>query len=304
MTNKHKQFKYRLRATLIKVLFSLLARLSLRNNHRVGALLGWMSILFPNRNRRITQVNIKRCFTDQSKQQQQTLIHNSLIETGKTATEVVPMWLWDKKNVLDTIAEVQNEELLREAYDAKQGVILAIPHLGNWEIIGLYCSSRYPMTSLYQPPKLMQFDNLVRHGRERLGAKLVATDNTGVKALLTALKQGELIGVLPDQEPKFGNGIFAPFFNIPAYSGTLVSRLIAKTNAKVIFGYAERLPKGEGYRLIFSSAPESIYADDLQTSVTGLNEGIENCIKNLPEQYQWSYYRFRTRQEGEERFYL
>jgi KDO2-lipid IV(A) lauroyltransferase len=205
--------------------------------------------------------------------------------------------------VLATIQEVHGEKLLQDAYASQQGVILAFPHLGNWEIVSLYCSSRYPMTTLYQPPRLMQFDAMIRHGRERLGAKLVATDNTGVRALLAALKQGEMIGVLPDQEPKFGNGVFASFFNIPAYSGTLVSRLVNKTNAMVIFAYAERLPKGEGYQLYFSAAGKAIYADDLQTSVAGLNQGVENCIRSIPEQYQWSYYRFRSRPEGDKPFY-
>lgn len=303
MTDQHNQLKYRLRAALIKVLFALLVKLSLRNNHRIGALLGWIAILIPNRNRRITRINIRHCFPCWSEEEQQNLIHNSLIETGKTATEVVPMWLWDNQKVLDTIKEVQGEELLQEASENKQGVILAFPHLGNWEIVNLYCSSRYPITTLYQPPKLMQFDETTRHGRERMGAKLVPTDTKGVKALLSALKQGELIGILPDQEPKFGNGLFAPFFNIPAYSGTIVSRLIQKTHARVVFCYAERLPRGAGYRIFFSAAPESIYAEDMQTSVTGLNEAVENSVKQLPEQYQWSYYRFRTRPEGEEKFY-
>jgi len=303
MTIHHHPFRYRFRIALIRVLFALLAQLSLPNNHRVGALLGWLGSIFPNRNLSISQTNIKKCFPNWDNAAQQKLIKDSLIEMGKTATEAIPMWQWPKQKVLDTIKEIHGEDFLQEAYASQQGVVIAFPHLGNWEIVSLYCSAHYPLTTLYQPPKLIEFDNMMRHARERFGAKLVATDNAGVKALLTALKQGGLIGVLPDQEPKFGNGIFAPFFDIPAYSGILISRLINKTKAKVIFAYAERLPKGEGYRLIFSAAPNDIYADDLTTSVTGLNKGVENCIKELPEQYQWSYYRFRTRPEGEKRFY-
>lgn len=303
MTNKQHQLKYRLRALLIKVWFVLLSKLSLRNNHRIGSVLGWLASVFPNRNRRITQTNVEQCFPGWSKEEQRKLVTQSLIETGKTATEVVPMWLWDTQKVLDTIRQVHGEELLSDAYQSQQGVILAFPHLGNWELVSLYCSSRYPMTTLYQPPKQMQFDPLIRHGRERLGAKLVPTDNTGVKALLTALKKGEMIGVLPDQEPKFGNGVFAPFFNIPAYSATLVSRLVHKTGAKVIFAYAERLVSGKGYHLYFSPSPAAIYSPDTETSVSGLNKGVEECIKQIPEQYQWSYYRFRTRPEGDKQFY-
>jgi KDO2-lipid IV(A) lauroyltransferase len=112
-----------------------------------------------------------------------------------------------------------------------------------------------------------------------------------------------MIGILPDQEPKFGNGEFAPFFNIQAYTGTLVSRMIKKTSAIVVFAYAKRLANGQGYELNFSPAPKDVYSDELSASVSGLNQGVEHCVKALPEQYQWSYYRFRTRPEGEEKIY-
>ena len=303
MPEQHTQLKYRIRAILFKTVFFVLSRISLRNNQRIGTLIGWLATIFPNRNYRISKKNIERCFPEIGKTQQQNLIRNSLIETGKTTTEVAPMWLWNKQKVLDTIQQVNGEKLLKSAYESGQGVILAFPHLGNWELLSLYCASRYPMTTLYQPPKLQQLDKMVRHGRERTGAKLVATGNTGVKSLLIALKQGEMIGILPDQEPRFGNGEFSPFFNIPAYTGTLVSRMTNKTNAKVIFAYAKRLDKGQGYQLNFINASEEIYSDDLSISIRALNQGVENCVKNLPEQYQWSYYRFRTRPEGEERFY-
>lgn len=303
MPEQHLQFKYRIRATLFKVLFFALSKVTLRSNQRIGAFIGWLTTIFPNRNHRITQINIERCFTELDKTQQQNLIRSSLIEIGKTTTEVAPMWLWSKQQVLNTVQQVNGEAILKEAYENKQGVILAFPHLGNWELVSLYCASRYPMTTLYQPPKLMQLDTMIRRGRERTGAKLVATDNTGVKALLTALKKGEMIGILPDQEPKFGNGEFASFFNIPAYTGTLVSRMVNKTSAKVIFAYAKRLTNGKGYQLNFLTAPDDIYSEDLAVSVSGLNHGVENCVKDIPEQYQWSYYRFRTRPKGEEKFY-
>ena len=303
MSEQHKKTKYRIRAVVFSTLFHLLAKLSLPNNQRVGAFIGWLAIIFPNRNRHITQINIQRCFPELSKQQQHQLINKSLIETGKTTTEVASMWLWDKSKTLGSIQQVDGEELLSEAFKSKQGVILAFPHLGNWELLSLYCASRYPMTTLYQPPKLLQLDNMVRNGRERTGAKLVPTDNAGVKALLSALKKGEMIGILPDQEPRFGNGEFAPFFNLPAYTGTLVSRMVNKTGAKVIFAYAERMAKGRGYHLKFIDAPDAIYSDELSESIEGLNKGIENCVRQLPEQYQWSYYRFRTRPEGDNKFY-
>jgi len=139
------------------------------------------------------------------------LIKSSLIETGKTLTEAGPMWQWDKNTLFSLIKKVHGEELLQNALENNHGVILALPHLGNWELLGLYCSAHYPTTSMYQKPKLSQIGPIIKHGRERLGANLVPADNVGVRAMLKALKNNEFVCILPDQEPATGSGIFASF---------------------------------------------------------------------------------------------
>lgn len=297
------KMKHRLRVALVKGLFTVLKQLSLANAHRVGTLLSWLVILVPNRNSRLTRINIQLCFPELNNQQQRQLARQSLIETGKTITETPAMWLWPGNKTLGLIQKIQGEEILQQSYESKQGVILAFPHLGNWELVSLYCSSKYPMTTLYKPPQLVQLDDMVRHGRERLGARLFPTDNKGVRALLAALKKGQLVGVLPDQEPGKGNGVFAPFFNHQAYSATLISRLVDKTGAQVVFAYARRLPGGKGYELVFMAADNEAIQGELFESVSAINRGVEDCIRQCPEQYQWSYHRFRTRPEGEEKLY-
>ena len=297
------KYKHRLRVALVNILFALLNKLSLRSAHRIGAFLSWLVILLPNRNRRITYANIRLCFPGLSTSEQNKLARQSLVETGKTITETPAMWLWPGDKTLQLIQHIEGAELLQQAHDQNKGVIIAFPHLGNWELVSLYCSSRYPMTTLYKPPQLIQLDEMVRHGREKLGARLYPTDNTGVRALLSALKKGEMVGVLPDQEPRFGNGVFAPFFNIQAYSPTLISKLASKTGALVIFAFAKRLPAGKGYELVFTRADNEAIQSELTNSVTVINQGVEQCIRFCPEQYQWSYHRFRTRPEGEKSLY-
>ena len=117
-----------------------------------------------------------------------------------------------------------------------------------------------------------------------------------------ALKRGEQIGILPDQEPKLEGGVFASFFSVQALTMTLVSGLIARTGAKVVCGYAERLPKGRGYGVHFKQVDPLIYDPDLKESVEGLNRSVEACVKQLTEQYQWEYKRFKRRPDGS-RFY-
>ena len=117
--------------------------------------------------------------------------------------------------------------------------------------------------------------------------------------MLRALKGGRLLGLLPDQQPKVGEGSFAPFFGVEALTMTLLSRLAARANVAVVFGFAERLPRGAGFRVHFLPAPAGIDAEDERTALTALNAGIEACVRVCPAQYQWTYKRFSRRPAGE-----
>ncbi len=281
----------------------LFALLPLPANHFAGILLGWLAWKLPTRAKRITLRNLERCYPALSSRERNRLARNSLLETGKTATEMGPLWLWPEQRIQRLICQVEGEQHLHDALNRGKGVILAIPHLGAWEMVGLYCSLNYPVTSLYRPPRLGGMDSMVRQGRERFGAKLVPTDAGGVRALYKTLGRGEMVCILPDQVPSAGQGVFAPLFTISANTMTLLSRLGRKFGSEVIFCHAERLPRGSGFRIHFSPAPEGIRDADPLRSATALNLGVEQCIRALPEQYQWSYKRFRSRPPGEPDFY-
>jgi KDO2-lipid IV(A) lauroyltransferase len=138
--------------------------------------------------------------------------------------------------------------------------------------------------------------------RERFGAALVPADMAGVRALLKALRRGELLGILPDQEPRHGNGVFSPFFGIPAYTMTLLARLAQQSAAPVFVTYAERLARGAGFRLHFQPLDlEPHYS--VEEITAAVNAGIEDCVRRLPQQYQWSYKRFKTQPAGAGNFY-
>ncbi len=292
-----------MRARLIRRLLRALAALPLPLAHAAGVIIGGGLLIAPNQLRRISAINVPLCWPELGAARQRRLIHASLIEAGKTMCEAGALWLWPGERTLRLVRAVSGEEHLRNALALGKGAILAVPHLGAWEMIGLYCSHHYPMTSLYRPPRLAEMDTLVRHGRERLGAKLVPADAGGVRALYQALGRGELVGMLPDQEPGAGNGVFAPLFGVPANTMVLLSRLAIKTGAAVIFGYAERLPGGRGYHLHFFPAPPAINQAPIENSVGVMNAMVEDLIRRSPQQYQWGYKRFRTRPAGDEKIY-
>ncbi len=288
-----------MRARIARLVLRISALLPLPVAHPVGAMTGWLLALFPNRQRLISTINIRRCFPDLDEPVRRQLVRRSLIETGKTALEVGALWLWPRPQVLSLVKKVSGEEALKEALAHGNGAIIAAPHLGAWEMVGLYCSAQYPMTSLYRPPRMAELDKMIRNARERCGARLVPTDASGVRALYKALGAGELIGILPDQIPNTGNGLFAPFFGNDAYTMVLLSRLVQKTRAAVFFTYAERLPRGHGFHLHFVKADTGIGDPDPLKAVAALNRGVEQCVRSLPEQYQWSYRRFYMRPGGQ-----
>lgn len=267
--------------------------------HAIGASLGWLLWRIPgNSPRRIAELNLSLCFPERSVAERDALLRQNLQETGKLLLELGPLWFWSRRRVLALIQEsVPGEEALATAVRQKQGAILLTPHLGAWEMAGLYYSSRHPLTILYRPSRL-GLDELSRQGRGRLGGKVVATDSSGVRALLTSLRDGEVLGILPDQDPGQESGVFVPFFGITANTMTLVSRLAIKTRAPVFLTWAERLPHGRGFVLHLQMLPDVTAAGSLEESVAALNRGVEAAVRSLPAQYLWAYKRFKTRPPG------
>ncbi len=289
-----------MRVFVIKSLLYLFAQWPLPVIHAIAGLLGRLLAKFPRlRLVQVIRTNIQLCFPQLSTLAQTELVQHSLIETCKTFSELGALWLWPASSVLKLITQVSNEACLQTALQQGKGVILLTPHLGAWELAGLYASSHYPLTALYRPPKLAGLHELIHTARERAGGHFLPTTQRGVRALAEALRRGEVIGILPDQVPTEMNaGIFAEFFGVPTYTMVLVSRLARKRGVPVIFTYAERLPTGQGFHLHFLPATPDIASDYLAKAVRALNAGIEHCVLTCPTQYQWSYKRFKLRPEG------
>jgi Kdo2-lipid IVA lauroyltransferase/acyltransferase len=286
---------------LIRRLLGFLAALPLPWVHGLGAAIAGLLVRIPNRQRRNALINIRLCFPELTASEQILLRNRTLGEFVKTILEVASLWVRPPEKTLALVQEVVGGELLARGADAR-GVIVLSPHLGAWELAGLYLAGRGPVTSMYRPQG--EFDELVLAARQRSGARLVPANPSGIRQMLLALRGGEYVGILPDQEPKADKAaIFAPLFGVPAYTMLLVNRLASKTGARVVFMFAERLPRGGGFRVHCLAAPEEIAAEDPLVAATALNRGVEACIRIAPAQYQWTYKRFRHRPEGGEKLY-
>jgi Kdo2-lipid IVA lauroyltransferase/acyltransferase len=277
---------------LIRGLLGLLSRLPLGILHAVGGLVGWLVILFPNRQRRNALINISLCFPHLSARKKIHLRNRCLREFGKTYLEIGRIWLRPAEEGLGLIRDVRGAELL-ERTDGR-GLIVLSPHIGAWELAGMHLVAQGPTTIFYKPQKYL--DDLIVAARRRGGATLAPITARGIRALVQGLSNGEYAGILPDQEPRANKGAaFAPLFGIPAWTMVLVNRLARKSGARVIFMFAERLPRSAGFRIHCLPAPEGIDSDDDGIAAAALNRGIEQCIAVCPEQYLWPYRRFRRR---------
>jgi len=287
---------------LVKSILIITALLPLKAVHFLGKIIARLTWLTNSRIRKIAEKNIQLCFPELNAQQQTELVKKILHETGKVILEAGKMWQLSAPQTLALVKECEGEHLIKQAQSAGRGVILAAPHYGSWELVGLYCAKHYTMTSMYAPQANPQADNLMREARQRTGAKLVPTDIHGIRAMSKALKQTELVAILPDQSP-YSNGLFVPFFGHLCYTMTLLPKLAKKTNAVVLYTYAQRLENSSGFKMIFRESGKDLAELDLETATTQMNLDVEKLIRETPHQYQWTYKRFKRRPEGEKTIY-
>ncbi len=286
-----------MRAFLFHFIVQLSSWSSLKTTHQWAA---WMSRLiwrWSEKQRRITTTNMQLCYPHFNQDQQIQLAQDSLAETLKSMFELGLIWKKYGDNIDTIIHQVHGHDVLKAALDEGKGLLLAAPHFGNWEVLNLWLSRHQGFSFLYKPPKEAKIEQLLLRYRGQGGANQITADAKGVRQILQVLKQQKILAMLPDQQPKSGQGIYVPFMGQPAYTMTLFSKMAIKTQVPVVLAVAERLADGQGFDLHFRRASDAIYAD-LETSVTTLNQEIAALVDLAPSQYQWTYKRFSIQADG------
>ncbi|MEA1082543.1 lysophospholipid acyltransferase family protein [Marinobacter qingdaonensis] len=289
------KLKYFVIAGLLRVV----GWLPLGSAQRIGRWIGLLLWKVPTKAREVTDINLRICLPELSAQERERMAQASLVQTGQTMLEVPLMWEWPVQKCLDLVKETEGLELIDEAMAGGKGLILLAPHLGNWELAGLFFSSRYKMAALYSPPNMPEFEDYMIKVRGRLGSELVRGDRRGLARLAAILREGGVAGILPDQSPRGKGNAFAPFFGMEVKTMTLVSKLIQRTEANVLITYAERLPDAQGFRIVVKRTDDGLGDKDAVAATTAMNRSIERCVLDIPEQYQWEYKRLRHRPPGQ-----
>ena len=218
-------------------------------------------------------------------------------EAGKLLAELPRLWMGRPVPV-----QIEGARHVQEALALGRGAVFLTPHLGCFEIVAqAYAESfgqnGHPMTALYRPPRKAWLRELVANSRTRPGMVMAPTNMAGVKQMIKALKKGQSVGLLPDQVPPQGLGLWVPFFGRDAYTMTLSARLAQQTGATIVLGWGERLSWGRGYCIRFLPFSAVLPADGAQAA-TLINKAMESLIRVCPGQYLWGYARYKQpRQE-------
>jgi KDO2-lipid IV(A) lauroyltransferase len=291
-----------MRFLLLSAIFRLISLLPVQLQRGLSHPLGYLAWVLSKTKRNSTLKNLAACYPELSAAEREELGKASMRHYVLIALETGISWYWSRSRLLSLFDEPAGREYLDRAREVGRGVLILVPHLGTWELLNQWMQTECELVSLYKSGRYPDFEEKLLNKRKRFGGELVPTSRAGLKVFVRFLKAGETALLLPDQDPSEGQGRFAPFFGIPALTGVLASRLAQQTGCRVVFAVAKRAEKGR-FQVHIEPAEEAFYSPDIDTSLAALNRGVERCIAIDPEQYLWAYKRFKSRPEGEPRFY-
>ncbi len=277
---------------MIRLLLVSLSWLPLRMLHGLGAVLGWLAFLASPGHRRRLRENVPAGLPGRER-----VLRQTIGEAGKQVLELAWVWTRDPAQLMARVSTA-NPEVLDAVLRENRAVLMLTPHLGCFEVIAQsYMASAAgkarPMLALYRMPRKAALRPLFEQARARSGLLLAPADLRGVRLMLRALRNRGVVGLLPDQVPSGGEGVWAPFFDRPAFTMTLPTRLALANDARVLLVYAERLPRGAGYRIHWVPF-EGRLGGDAADDAAQLNIALEALILRHPAQYLWSYNRYKV----------
>jgi KDO2-lipid IV(A) lauroyltransferase len=277
------------------VMLRWLARLPLAWLHRIGGFGGRLVYRASGTMRRRLLENVRRSgvLGDAPEREIARFALANATELGKGALEVLPAWFGRPDDIIASVRLDPTWERVKPLLSSGRGVIFLTPHLGAFEVAAQFAATRIPVTIMHRPPRMKWLRPVLRQGRGRGLAQLTTADTRGVRALLRALRRGEAIGLVPDQVPAQHHGVVeAEFFGTPVHTTTLIGRLQQATGASIVFVRMRRLPDAKGFELSFVPI-DPLPADD-EAAARALNAAQEQLIRSCPEQYLWSYNRFKA----------
>jgi len=283
-------------ARLLYLLMTMICRLPQCWLYRMGNGLAWCWQWIGARESKVALRNLELALPELLPDERDQLHRGILRATAQQTLISFRLWTLPPARTLAWIVEQHGVAEFHRALAQGKGVIVAAPHMGNWELLSRWLAAQTPLAILYRPPESRigeAFLRLVRADAGRISQ--IRADGAGVRALFKRLREGGVVGILPDQQPKVGDGDFAPFFGIQALTMTLLSRLAQRSGATVMFAWCQWTGEGSQFALHIEAAPPAIASTEMTTALTSLNAQIERIARRDLAQYQWTYKRFKAR---------
>lgn len=274
-----------------------LSRRSLRHLHALGAWMGWLVYALSPSYRQRLKTNAARAGVAEAQRRQ------SVGEAGKMVLESLRLWLRPATQPIADAVHWEGEALIEDALAQGRGLLFLTPHLGSFEITAQAYAERFgarrPITVMYRPARYRLLRELEESARARPALATAPASVAGIRQMMRALKRGEAVGLLPDQVPPEGMGVWADFFGAPAYTMTLAARLVQQSGAPIVLALCERLPQGRGYHLRLSRLAEPLPMQGMDAQALQraqaevINRAMQQLILQCPQQYLWGYNRFK-----------
>ena len=276
-------------------LFHWLSRWPLWLLHGLGAALGWITYGASPSYRRRFQENVRQAGIAPAD------ARPAIAAAGRMVAETPRLWLRPIGAPVGRELVYHGRDLIDAAMQARRGIVFLTPHMGSFEVTAQAVAQDYaatcgPITVLYRPARQEALRKVMDESRGRPGLATAPATLAGVRQMIRALRRGEGVGLLPDQVPPEGMGVWVPFFGKPAYTMTLAARLVQQTGAALLLIWGERLPRGRGYAIHVSQLDEALPSGDAAAqaeSAAIVNRAMERLIRQCPQQYLWGYNRYK-----------
>lgn len=268
----------------------------------LGRGLGLLLYQLVGRRRKIVRINLDLCFPELDEEERTRLAKAHFQMLARSILERGILW-WSSKKRLSRLIHFNGEEKIQALRTAGRPIILLAPHFVGLDAGGIGIALRFDVVSIYSAQKNPVFDRLLYQGRRRFGNQQLLSRQDGARATIKAMRSGRPFYYLPDMDLGSRDSVFAPFFGVQAATITGLSRLSRAAGAVVVPCITRLLPGGEGYAVEIGDAWQDFPTADVDVDTQRMNAYIESVVRTMPEQYYWVHRRFKTRPEGEARYY-
>jgi Kdo2-lipid IVA lauroyltransferase/acyltransferase len=261
----------------------------------LGWVLGHLLWALAASRRRIVRINLALCFPQKTPQQRWHMARRHFVAVAQSLLD--RSWLWH-----GSLAQLRRRLQLQGDLTPLLGpdpVVILAPHFVGLDAGGSALTQLHGvhMASIYVRQRNAALDEWVRQGRNRSGLASLYFRHQGVKQIMSGLRQGEKLYLLPDMDFGRNESVFVPFYGVQAATVPSLSRFARLGRARVMTAVTRMT--AQGYRLELGPLWKDFPSDDAEADTARMNRELQALIDTMPEQYYWVHKRFKTRPEGE-----